>query len=381
MTTVKMVKLGTLIKPAKLQKCGNDDYPVLSMTMHNGLVFQSDKFKKSVASQDKSTYKVVHRNQLVIGFPIDEGVLATQRITDAGIVSPAYGIWDVDQTKIIPEFLEYALRCNRAIDYYKAKLRGSTARRRSLPTPTLLELDVPLPDIEQQKLALTTIHHAKNALDSRQAQLTKLDELVKARFVEMFGDVISNSNLWPICKFSEITSSRLGKMLDAKQQTGVHRYPYLANFNVQWFRFELKTLNSMDFNESDRIEFELHDGDLLVCEGGEIGRCAVWHNNVQPCYFQKALHRVRCNKDFILPDFLAWWFKYNCDHGGFSAIEGAKATIAHLPGAKLKNLDVCVPPLPLQNQFATFVEEVDKSKLFAELFAQSTCILAENHSK
>lgn len=161
MTTVKMVKLGTLIKPAKLQKCGNDDYPVLSMTMHNGLVFQSDKFKKSVASQDKSTYKVVHRNQLVIGFPIDEGVLATQRITDAGIVSPAYGIWDVDQTKIIPEFLEYALRCNRAIDYYKAKLRGSTARRRSLPTPTLLELDVPLPDIEQQKLALTTIHHAK----------------------------------------------------------------------------------------------------------------------------------------------------------------------------------------------------------------------------
>lgn len=381
MTTVKMVKLGTLIKPAKLQKCGNDDYPVLSMTMHNGLVFQSDKFKKSVASQDKSTYKVVHRNQLVIGFPIDEGVLATQRIIDAGIVSPAYGIWDVDQTKIIPEFLEYALRCNRAIDYYKAKLRGSTARRRSLPTPTLLELDVPLPDIEQQKLALTTIHHAKNALDSRQAQLTKLDELVKARFVEMFGDVISNSNLWPICKFSEITSSRLGKMLDAKQQTGVHRYPYLANFNVQWFRFELKTLNSMDFNESDRIEFELHDGDLLVCEGGEIGRCAVWHNNVQPCYFQKALHRVRCNKDFILPDFLAWWFKYNCDHGGFSAIEGAKATIAHLPGAKLKNLDVCVPPLPLQNQFATFVEEVDKSKLFAELFAQNACILAENRSK
>lgn len=197
----------------------------------------------------------------------------------------------------------------------------------------------------------------------------------------MFGDVISNSNLWPICKFSEITSSRLGKMLDAKQQTGVHRYPYLANFNVQWFRFELKTLNSMDFNESDRIEFELHDGDLLVCEGGEIGRCAVWHNNVQPCYFQKALHRVRCNKDFILPDFLAWWFKYNCDHGGFSAIEGAKATIAHLPGAKLKNLDVCVPPLPLQNQFADFVAEVDKSKLLAELFAQSTCILAENRSK
>ena len=239
-------------------------------------------------------------------------------------------------------------------------------------------VDIPKLSYRKQQHICETLDHVRDAVAYRERQLTKLDELVKARFVEMFGDVISNSNLWPICKFSEITSSRLGKMLDAKQQTGVHRYPYLANFNVQWFRFELKTLNSMDFNESDRIEFELHDGDLLVCEGGEIGRCAVWHNNVQPCYFQKALHRVRCNKDFILPDFLAWWFKYNCDHGGFSAIEGAKATIAHLPGAKLKNLDVCVPPLPLQNQFATFVEEVDKSKVEVQKALDQTQLLFDS---
>lgn len=275
------------------------------------------------------------------------------------------------------EYLYFFLKSKT--DYLNSLGRGATFKE--ISKSIVEKVEIPLPNIEKQHQIVKELKATRNLITHRKQQLTKLDELIKARFVEMFGDVISNSNLWPICKFSEITSSRLGKMLDAKQQTGVHRYPYLANFNVQWFRFELKTLNSMDFNESDRIEFELHDGDLLVCEGGEIGRCAVWHNNVQPCYFQKALHRVRCNKDFILPDFLAWWFKYNCDHGGFSAIEGAKATIAHLPGAKLKNLDVCVPPLPLQNQFATFVEEVDKSKLFAELFAQNACILAENRSK
>ena len=102
---------------------------------------------------------------------------------------------------------------------------------------------------------------------------------------------------------------------------------------------------------------------MLVCEGGEIGRCAVWHNEVQPCYFQKALHRVRCNKEIVLPDYLAWWFKYNCDHGGFAAIEGAKATIAHLPGAKLKNLLVTVPSLLSQAEFVSFVEQNDKSIL------------------
>ena len=179
----------------------------------------------------------------------------------------------------------------------------------------------------------------------------------------MFGDVIHNDRQWPQRLFSEVASSRLGKMLDAKQQTGKHSYPYLANFNVQWFQFALDTLNQMDFDEKDQVEFALQEGDLLVCEGGEIGRCAVWHNEIQPCYFQKALHRVRCNKSVILPDYLAWWFKYNCECGGFSAIEGAKATIAHLPGAKLKQLQVVVPPRSLQEQFTDFVKHTDKSKV------------------
>ena len=148
-----------------------------------------------------------------------------------------------------------------------------------------------------------------------------------------------------------------------KQQTGRNSYPYLANFNVQWFRFNLENLNKMDFDEKDRAEFELREGDLLVCEGGEIGRCAVWHNELQPCFFQKALHRVRCNHQIILPDYLAWWFRYNCDYGGFSALAGAKATIAHLPGAKLKQLQVAVPPMELQEQFAVFVAQTDKSKV------------------
>ena len=180
----------------------------------------------------------------------------------------------------------------------------------------------------------------------------------------MFGDVITNTRGWKQYIFSEIATSRLGKMLDAKQQTGNNNFPYLANFNVQWFRFDLTSLNQMDFDEEDQVEFELKEGDLLVCEGGEIGRCAVWHNEMQPCYFQKALHRVRCNTEVINPNYMAWWFKYNCDHNGFSAIEGAKATIAHLPGAKLKLLSVTTPPIELQNEFASFIEQVDKSKFY-----------------
>ena len=361
-----MVDLGTLIHQAKAVRCGEGNYPVLSMTMHDGLVFQNDKFKKTIASKDKSDYKVVKRNQLVISFPIDEGVLATQRIVDAGIVSPAYGIWDIDQEMILPEFLEYALRCDRALNYYKAKLRGSTARRRSLPTSTLLAYTVPLPDISEQEHILNVVHKTQKVISGRTEEISLLDNLIKARFVEMFGDVIRNSKSWEIRVLADIASSRLGKMLDTKQQTGECSYPYLANFNVQWFRFNTENLNQMDFNEEDRIEFELQNGDLLVCEGGEIGRCAVWHNEIQPCFFQKALHRVRCNRQIVHPDYLGWWFKYNCDHDGFATIAGAKATIAHLPGVKLKQLRVAIPPLELQEQFAAFVNQTDKSKVVVQ---------------
>jgi len=256
------------------------------------------------------------------------------------------------------EYLWHAL--SGKVDELNSKGTGSTFK--AINKKTLSETEIPLPPIDEQRKIAAILDKVSDLIAKRRQQLDKLDELVKARFVEMFGDVIQNTKLWPQYIFSDITTSRLGKMLDAKQQTGMCQYPYLANFNVQWFRFELDNLNEMDFNEADRIEFELRDGDLLVCEGGEIGRCAVWHNEIQPCYFQKALHRVRCKKEIVLPDYLAWWFKYNCDNKGFAAIEGAKATISHLPGAKLKALLVSVPPIEQQKQFATFVEQTEKTK-------------------
>lgn len=201
-----------------------------------------------------------------------------------------------------------------------------------------------------------------NILSLKKQQLSKLDQLIKSRFIEMFGEIIKNDRNWPTFQLSEIADSRLGKMLDSKQQTGTSSFYYLANFNVQWFSIDTSKLNKMDFDIKDQLEFQLHDGDVLVCEGGEIGRCAVWHNQISPCFFQKALHRIRCKKNFILPDYLTWWFKFNSENKAFENIAGAKATIAHLPGVKLKKLLIATPPIHLQEEFASFVQQVDKVK-------------------
>ena len=317
---------------------------------------EDTKERISALAVQESGIKSVPANTVIMSFKLSLGKTAiTQEpvYTNEAIMA----FIPTEKYAVLPDYFYYLFS---AKDWTKGTNRAVMGT--TLNKATLSAVSITVPPIDEQRKIAAILDKVSDLIAKRRQQLDKLDEMVKARFVEMFGDVIQNTKLWPQYIFSDITTSRLGKKLDAKQQTGMCQYPYLANFNVQWFRFELDNLNEMDFNEADRIEFELRDGDLLVCEGGEIGRCAVWHNEIQPCYFQKALHRVRCKKEIVLPDYLAWWFKYNCDNKGFAAIEGAKATISHLPGAKLKALLVSVPPIEQQKQFATFVEQTEKSK-------------------
>ena len=234
-----------------------------------------------------------------------------------------------------------------------------------------------IPSIDKQQEIANTLRLVDEAIDTLHTQTTRLDDLVKSRFIELFGDPVTNTKNYPVYKLSDIATSRLGKMLDKKRQTGEHKYPYLANYNVQWFRFLLDNLNEMDFDEADRKEFELRKGDLLVCEGGEVGRCAVWKGEKTNCYYQKALHRVRCDTSRIIPEYLGYTFYQHSKYNGFQdAISGA-STIAHLPGENLKRLRIIVPPLALQNEFAAFVEQADKSKLVIQELLKKHELLKE----
>ncbi|WP_417035170.1 restriction endonuclease subunit S, partial [Desulfovibrio piger] len=248
--------------------------------------------------------------------------------------------------------------------YYRGKISSlsSGANINNIRNEHIDNLEINLPDENIQEVVTQKLNLLNKIIVARQAQLSKLDQLVKSRFIEMFGEIIKNDRNWPTFQLSEIADSRLGKMLDSKRQTGTTSFYYLANFNVQWFSIDTSKLNKMDFDIKEQLEFQLRDGDVLVCEGGEIGRCAVWRNQISPCFFQKALHRIRCKKNIILPDYLTWWFKFNSDNKTFESIAGAKATIAHLTGVKLKKLLIATPPIHLQEQFAAFVQHVEKAK-------------------
>lgn len=365
-----MVKLGSVIiqvrgvsySPKDLHDSLNDESVILlrANNIQDGKINFDD-----VVYIDK---KKVNQNQYLRRGDI---LICTSSGSKKLVGKAAYCTENIDVTfgtfcKVIRPSIQYKEFIGHFFNspYYREKISSlsSGANINNIRNEHIDNLEINLPDENIQGIITQKLNLLNKIIESRQIQLSKLDQLVKSRFIEMFGEIVKNDRNWPIFQLSELADSRLGKMLDSKRQTGTTSFYYLANFNVQWFHIDTTKLNKMDFDIKDQLEFQLTDGDILVCEGGEIGRCAVWHNPISPCFFQKALHRIRCKKNIILPDYLTWWFKFNSDSKAFENIAGAKATIAHLPSVKLKKLLIATPPLPLQQKFVTFVQQVDKVK-------------------
>ena len=110
----------------------------------------NEKFKKRIASIDTATYKVVPAGKLVQGIHIDERNFAIQNIVNAGIVSPAYKIWTVNEIKAIPEVLAYAMRTDASMAYIRSKFTGSIKRRETISHDDFMAMPINLPTIELQ---------------------------------------------------------------------------------------------------------------------------------------------------------------------------------------------------------------------------------------
>ena len=156
-------------------------------------------------------------------------------------------------------------------------------------------------------------------------------------------------------------------MLDAQKNQGASK-PYLRNTNVQWMRLILDNVKEMRIEAREEEELRLKHGDLLICEGGEPGRCAIWRDDVPEMYFQKALHRIRpCNA--ILSEFLALNLQIDCKNEVLSAYFTG-ATIKHLTGRSLGAYPIPVPPLAEQRRIVAKVDEL--MALIAQLEAHLT---------
>lgn len=369
------IKLGQAISRAKVSRCGDNDYPVLSITMKDGIVMQSDKFKKRIASKDISEYKVIPAGMLVQGIHMDEGNFGIQDIVPYGIVSPAYTVWTVDESVVFPKYIEMVLRSPRCIDYYRSKLNGTVNRRGHMSEGDFLGMQIPCPSIEEQKHVVITMNQAKQVITSLTEEMTALDQLIKARFVEMFGDENNSKNL-PVIKIQDVADVQVGVVIKPAQY-----YTDEANGTKA---FRSLNIGEMHIKDSDWVFFNdegqkknsksiLRANDLVIVRSGAPGTACVITKEYEGA---NAIDVIIAHPDMdkVNPLYLCAFTNY--PHGKRQINEGTGgAAQQHFNVGKYKEMDLIYPPKHEQDEFVAFVKQVDKSKVEVQKTLEKTQLL------
>lgn len=225
----------------------------------------------------------------------------------------------------------------------------------------LTDAFIELPSIEVQRKIVNIISKAKEIVRRKENEFELLDELVKARFVEMFGDLRVNDKGWKYYKLDELTELITdGEHATPKRTTqGIY---LLSARNVLNHQLSLEDVDYIDYDEFSRISRRIipREGDVLISCSGSIGRCCVVPKNIK---FQMvrsiALLRFKSNINPVFAEYMIT-SDYLQDQINKSKTASSQANLFQ---GKIKSLKGVVPPLELQNQFASFVQEIDKSRL------------------
>ncbi len=239
----------------------------------------------------------------------------------------------------------------------------SSVTVKHLSSRTIEEIPLPFPPLPEQHRIVAKIEELFSSLDKGIESLKTAQQQLKvyrqAVLKWAFEGKLTNKDVvegklpegWKWLKLGEISEMCLGKMLDKAKNKGDFQ-PYLRNISVRWGTFDLSDLEKMRFEEFEKERYSLKEGDLVICEGGEPGRCAIWTSD-DSMYIQKALHRVRMNNGYDT--------KYIFNYIFLSAFNGnlekyfTGTTIKHLTGRELKKLTFPIPPT-LEEQHAIVAE-------------------------
>ena len=348
-------RLGDYIREYSVRNKVNENIPVYSVTNSQG--FCKDYFGKEVASKDKSTYKIVPKGCFAYNpSRINVGSVDWQRNEEKVIVSPLYNVFSVSP-ELDNQYLYYFLKSDIALWFIKSIATGSV--RDNLKLSMLYEFPINLPNIEKQKEIVSTLDTLQSIITHRRTQLEKLDLLVKARFVEMFGDPISNSHDLPLKTLSELGELGRGvskyRPRNAPELLG-GKYPLIqtgdvANANLYIYDYN-STYSEVGFLQSKMWK----KGTLCITIAANIAKTAILM--FDSCFPDSVVgFNSNCNTNNI---FIHYWFSF------FQAILEKQAPESAQKNINLKilsELKVIVPPIELQTQFADFVKQVDKSRV------------------
>ena len=260
---------------------------------------------------------------------------------------------------IYNEYLYFFLKSKT--DYLNSLGRGATFKE--ISKSIVESIEIPLPEVNQQKGIAEKFKKLEQLISLRKQQLTKLDELVKARFVEMFGSYPENENAYPVVNVSDIADAGVGVVIKPAQyyvteERGIKAFRSL-NIGEMYIKDSDWVYFSTEGNESNK-KSQLHENDLLIVRSGAPGTSCVVTKEFEGCNAVDVII-AHPNLSKVNPWYLCAYINY--PHGKKQIEEGTGgAAQQHFNVGKCNNLKVLLPPLEAQNQFANFVERVDQQK-------------------
>jgi len=247
-----------------------------------------------------------------------------------------------------------------------------------LSAKELNKLELDIPELTKQDKIADTLSRLERVIEARKEELEKLDELIKARFVELFGDLAN-----PKCQWKK------EKLVDACKNpddikcgpfgTQLSKDEYCSSGVAVW---EIPQINSgfatqpthfLTDEKANQLEaYSIKSGDIAMSRKGNVGRCAVFPETMEDGIIHSDVLRIRIDNDLVLPVFMMHQLHYSGAVQHQIELVSSGAIMAGINVTKLKQIEVHIPPLELQNQFADFVKQVDKSKVAVQKVLDET---------
>ena len=369
-------RLGDYIQEYSVRNKSGEDIPVYSITNSQG--FCRDYFSKEVASKDKTSYKIVPRGCFAYNpSRINVGSVDWQRDEERVIVSPLYNVFSVSP-EIDQQYLYYYLKSSATLYRIKEVATGSV--RDNLRLSMLYDFMIELPSLDVQRQIVSNLDLLASIIRQRNQQLTKLDELIKARFVEMFeNNTYPKVKVSTVCDF--ITKGTTPPNDLISEEYSSDKVPYLKVYNLS-FNGELlfdtaPQYISENIHNGMLARSKVYPNDVLMnIVGPPLGKFSLVTDEFPERNINQAIAIFRA-KEKINPKYLLSALMQPEVLNPFLR-QAVGIRQLNLSLSQCRDLEIFLPPLSLQNQFADFVAEVDKSKVEVQKALDQTQLLFDS---
>ena len=350
-------------------RTGKED--LLSVSQYTGVTLRKDSFEDGKEITNAKTlkgYKIVEQGDLVVNIMLAwNGSLGISRYK--GITSPAYCVYRVNDNNN-PEYFGYLFSTSLYKSEFRKRSTGIIESRLRLYSDEFFRIFCFVPPRDEQDKIVGIIN-------TESAKITHFIQ-TKQRFIELLKEqrqsIITNAvtkgiderakmketvlgeipEHWEVRRLKNIGNVVLGKML-CNEDKGSYSYkPYLKSKNIGWEKAIVQEIENMWFSPNELITYRIKKNDLLVSEGGEVGKTCIWRNEIEECYIQNSVHKITCFND-CYPEFYLFYLGALGALGYFNAMVN-QVSIAHLTREKLVTVKCVHPPIEEQKRIVEHIK-------------------------